>query len=125
MYRTLSFVVSAAVVSAALAATAFAPIANAQDRVAEQTHVTVKAADLATPADVRMTYRRIEAAAKRVCDSDDSSVMTQQADKACETQAISDTLQSLDAPQLSALDPVREHRQSTEMAFAPGHYTTR
>ena len=114
MYRSLTLVFAAVLAVAA-------PVVHAQDRVAEQTRVAVKADDLATPAKIKMLYHRIEAAAKRVCDSDEVSPLTQQADKACETQAISETIRSVDAPQLSLLDPARDHRLPTET----DHYASR
>jgi UrcA family protein len=120
MFRSLSILTCAILVAAT-----FAPVAQAEDRVPESTHVRIKADDLATPAHVEMLYRRIEQAAKLVCDSEETSVMTQEADKACEAQAISDTIQSVNAPQLSQLDPRHDDRRPTEMAFANGHYTTR
>ncbi len=120
MFRALIFIAPAA-----LAVTALASPALAQQRVADVTHIQVKADDLATPDKVRMLYRRIEAAAQRVCDSDDVTVMTQQADKACETQAISDTIQSVDAPQLAALDPTRDHRHTAPTADASSRYASR
>ena len=124
MFRSFTALIPAAV----LVAAAFAPVAHAEDRFAEQTHVAVKADDFATADHVTMLYRRIEAAAKRVCDSDsdEATVMTQAADKACENEAISDTIQSINAPQLSRLDPARAPgARPVETAANQGLYASR
>ncbi len=89
-------------IAAALVATA-ATGAHAQQREAGQVSVKTDKVDFANAAQTQALYGRINAAAKAVCDSDVSDPMTDKADADCRTQAITDAVRQINAPQLTAL----------------------
>ncbi len=92
--------------------------AFAADRTPEQSTVTLKGADLGSSDQARFAYARIEAAARRVCDSDTSDPLTANEDRACEQQAVSDALSALNAPQLGMLAMTADDRARDADAYA-------
>ncbi len=89
---------------AALAAQPASAAASHSDRTPAQTTVALKGADLGNGDSAKFAYARLEAAAKRVCDSDGASdPLTANDDRACEQDAMRDALATVNAPQLSML----------------------
>ncbi|MCR6659857.1 MAG: UrcA family protein [Asticcacaulis sp.] len=84
---------------AALAAGA----ANAQERRPAEVVVTAKHLDFTNAREARTFYTRLKAAAKTVCTSAVYNSRTAMEDEACEDRALTNAVEDINAPQLSAL----------------------
>ena len=77
--------------------------ASAAERVASQLSVNLNKVDFSKPDQAKFAMARLEAAAKRVCDSDVSDPATANEDRACEQQAVDQALAEARNPTLSQL----------------------
>ncbi len=108
-------------IASVCATAAFAAGAHAQQRTPEQTSVSMRNVDYNNPDKVAQVYGRLQAAAKSVCDSDgDQGPMTQNDDKACESQSMRDAVAQIDQPQLTRMADARSGR-STQLAMRDRH----
>ena len=108
-------------IASVCATAAFAAGAQAQQRSPEQTSVSMHDVDYNNPDKVAQVYGRLQAAAKSVCDSDgDQGPMTQNDDKACEAQSMSDAVAQIDQPQLTRMAQARSGR-ATQLAMRDRH----
>ena len=86
-----------------LLAAACAQPASAAERVPSQLIVSLKNTDFSNPDQARFAMAKLEAAAKRVCDSDVSDPATQNADRACERDAVNQALAEANNPTLTQM----------------------
>lgn len=101
-----------------LAALAAQP-ASATERTAAESTVTLKGVDYGKSDQAKFAYAKLLAAAKRVCDSDGASdPLTANEDRACEQQAMSDALATVNAPQLSMLAGTSEDQSDDADRYA-------
>lgn len=100
---------------AAVAAQPASAAAPVSERTAAESAVTLKGADLSNPTQARFAYAKLEAAAKRVCDSEGASdPLTANEDRACEQDAMRSALAAVNAPQLSMLAAQPDDAQSED-----------
>ena len=96
---TKSLFAAAALVALGLAGQASAaPNDDAPTQAVSTAHV-----DFRSEAAVRAFYRRIEAAAHDVCDSNSPNPRITQMDQACESRAVAQAIRAADRPMLTAL----------------------
>ncbi len=78
--------------------------AGDQNRTETQFIVPVGHTDFTKVSDVKALYNRLQIFAKMACKSDVSDPLTANADKMCETMAVSDAVRQIDRVELSRLD---------------------
>ncbi len=118
MYKTLILsTLTAAVAMAAPAVHAGVP----SERTPAHVTVSVRDIDFQNPAQVQVAYQRVVDAAHSVCDSDSDDAMTQAADRACERQAVKDTLSTLNRPALDRVASYAAAKAPEQFAFNDRH----
>jgi len=87
----------------------------AQTRTSEQTHVSTAGVDFQNDRQVGDLYQRLKYAAKRVCDSEGQpDVLTQEADRTCESEALGEAISAVRNDRLTRYaDAAGDRRRET------------
>ena len=112
----LSFILAMALVSAGpLAVTS----AHAQDARAGEAQATLstRGVDFADRAQVKVIYDRIRSAARALCNSDSLTPSELKEDQACRARFVSDAVNQVNAPVLTAMNSPDSGKVSRAYAF--------